>query len=128
DDAITLSGEENSWVTYAAYRGEHVEITGAHDLKPDQWQRLSDLTDDELAQPNFSSASRLPSEARSDVWVYDLGAARINPGTLYKTGFNWLQQPFAPELSVDGEQQTLAQYPNGEDCTTSEISCYLWGS
>lgn len=128
DDAITLSGEENSWVTYAAYRGEHVEITGAHDLKPDQWHRLSDLTDDELTQPNFSSASRLPSEARSDVWVYDLGAAGINPGTLYKNGFNWLQQPFAPELSVDGEQQTLAQYPNGEDCSTSEISCYLWGS
>ncbi|MEF3403108.1 right-handed parallel beta-helix repeat-containing protein [Agromyces sp. CCNWLW203] len=129
DDAIALSGDENSWVTYAAYRGEHVEITGAHELPADGWKQLADLSADELAAQNLSSNSRLASDdLRSEVWIYDLAAAGVDPGTLYKNGFNWLQQPFAPELAVDGSVQTLAQYPNADDCTTSQTECHLWGT
>ncbi|WP_194420586.1 right-handed parallel beta-helix repeat-containing protein [Microbacterium abyssi] len=125
DDTIALTGADNSWVTYSAYRGEDVDITGAHELPADGWQRLADA---DLSAPTLSSSSRLPADAREGVWVYDLGAAGIDPGTLYKNGFNWLPQPFAPELAVDGSIQTLAEYPNGDDCSTSETACHLWGT
>lgn len=129
DHAISLKGAENSWVTYAAYRGEEVQITGAHELPAGGWKRLTDLTDEELATPEFSSNSRLDTDAlRDGVWVYDLGQAGIDPGTLYKNGFNWLPQPFAPELVVDGTTQTLAQYPNGTDCAGTDAGCYLYGN
>src|SRR5699024_3860704 len=128
NEAITLTGEENSWVTYSAYRGEEVEITGAHELSTEEWQRLGDLSADELAAQQLSSHPRLPDDVHDDVWVYDLGAADVNPGTLYKNGFNWVPQPFAPELSVDGGLQTLAQFPNDDSCSTTETACHLWGS
>ena len=128
NEAITLTGEENSWVTYSAYRGEQVQITGAHDLSAEDWQRLGDLSADELAEQQLASHARLPEEVHDDVWVYDLGAADVNPGTLYKNGFNWVPQPFAPELSVDGGLQTLAQFPNDDSCSTTETDCHLWGT
>ncbi|UNK70510.1 right-handed parallel beta-helix repeat-containing protein [Microbacterium sp. H1-D42] len=128
DEAVTLEGDEDSWVTYAAYRGEDVRVTGAHALPADGWQKLADLTTEQLADPSYSSHSRLPDQVSGDVWVFDLGAAGIQAGTLYKNGFNWQQQPFAPELTVAGSVQTLAEYPNGEDCTTIETECHLWGS
>ncbi|GAB3536903.1 hypothetical protein GCM10027403_19260 [Arthrobacter tecti] len=128
-DSVSLTGEENSWVTYAAYGGEDVEITGANELPSEGWRRLGDLTTDELAAQQYSSNTRITSEhAREGAWVYDLGAAGIEPGTLYKNGFNWLQQPFAPELAVDGAVQTLAEFPNGNDCSTSQIDCHLFGT
>ena len=129
DDSITLQGDENSWVTYAAYRGEHVQITGAHDLPASGWTKLSDLSATELAEPKYSSNTRLDTPAlRDGVWTFDLGAAGIDPGTLYKNGFNWLPQPFAPELDVDGTAQTLAEYPNGTSCTGTDAGCYLYGN
>ncbi|MFD6134075.1 right-handed parallel beta-helix repeat-containing protein [Isoptericola sp. NPDC060257] len=129
DDAVDLEGAAHSWVTYEAYEGEDVRVTGAHELPADGWQRLSDLTADELADPVLSSNARLDTpELRDGVWVYDLGAAGVDPGTLYKNGFNWLPQPFAPELVVDGETQTLAEYPNGDGCTGADDACYLYGN
>lgn len=125
DDAVTLTGAEDSWVTYSAYRGEDVSITGAHALPEDGWQKLEDA---DLANAKLSSNTRLQAAARAGTWVYDLGAAGVDPGTLYKNGFNWLQQPFAPELSVDGSLQELAQFPNADDCTTSQTECHLWGT
>ncbi|WP_026931294.1 right-handed parallel beta-helix repeat-containing protein [Glycomyces tenuis] len=129
DETIELTGEEHSWVTYTAYKDEQVTITGSHGLPADGWQRLAELGEDELAQPQYSSNTRLTDAAlREDVWVYDLGAAGIDPGTLYKNGFNWVQQPFAPELIVDGSIQTLAEYPNGDSCDTTDTACHLWGT
>ncbi|MEU1436325.1 right-handed parallel beta-helix repeat-containing protein [Streptomyces sp. NPDC005786] len=129
DDTIRLSGKENSWVTYAAYRDEKVTLTGSHELPADGWQRLTDLSDDTLAEPRYSSHTRLNTpELRDGVWVFDLGAHGIDPGTLYKNGFNWVQQPFAPELVVDGGTQTLAEYPDGNTCATTETACHLWGT
>lgn len=128
-DTVALSGAANSWVTYTAYRGEEVTITGTHELPADGWQRLADLGADELAQPQYTANARLDSPAlRDGVWVYDLGAQGIDPGTLYKNGFNWVQQPFAPELVVDGSTQTLAEYPNGTACETKDTACHLWGT
>ncbi|MFD5574234.1 right-handed parallel beta-helix repeat-containing protein [Streptomyces cadmiisoli] len=129
DDTVRLTGPENSWVTYAAYQNEKVTITGSHDLPADGWKRLSDLPAETLAQPRYSSHNRLDTtELRQGVWVYDLGAAGIDPGTLYKNGFNWVQQPFAPELVVSGRAQVLAEYPNGNTCSTTETDCHLWGT
>src|SRR5699024_8406652 len=71
-EAITLTGEENSRVTYSAYRGEEVQITGAHELSTEDWQRLGDLSADDLAAQQLSSHPRLPDEVHDDVWVYDL--------------------------------------------------------
>lgn len=128
DDAIDLTGPEHSWVTYRAAAGEKARLTGAHALDAQGWRPLADLSGEELAQPQFSSNSRLDSPAlREGVWVYDLGAEGIDPGTLYKNGFNWLPQPFAPELVVDGGTQTLAQFPNQEGCTGADASCHLYG-
>ncbi|MEU8837107.1 hypothetical protein AB0C64_42630, partial [Streptomyces sp900116325] len=129
DDTIRLKGAENSWVTYAAYRNEKVTLTGSHELPADGWKKLTELSHDTLAEPQYSSNTRLNTpELRDGVWVYDLGAHGIDPGTLYKNGFNWVQQPFAPELVVDGGTQTLAEYPNGNTCSTTDTGCHLWGT
>jgi len=128
NDAVVLSGDENSWTTYSAYPGEDVAITGAHDLPADGWSRLTDLPDEKVATPQMSSQSRVRDEVRDDVWVFDLGAADVQPGMLYKNGFNWVQQPFTPELSVDGGLQTIAEFPNGDACETTETDCHLWGT
>jgi hypothetical protein len=129
DDTIRLSGEGHSWVTYSAYRGEQVTITGTHELPADGWRKLTDLDADDLAQPRYTAHERLDTAAlRDGAWVYDLGAQGVDPGTLYKNGFNWVQQPFAPELVVDGSIQTLAEYPNGSSCETTDTGCHLWGT
>ncbi|MGW0817445.1 hypothetical protein ACWD00_30165 [Streptomyces viridiviolaceus] len=129
DDTVRLEGSENSWVTYAAYRNEKVTITGSHELPADGWKKLTDLSAETLAQPQYSSNSRLDTpDLREGVWVYDLGAQGIDPGTLYKNGFNWVQNPFAPELVVGGDTQVLAEYPNGDTCSTTETGCHLWGT
>ncbi|MEU9593145.1 hypothetical protein AB0D84_25955 [Streptomyces sp. NPDC048193] len=129
DDTVRLTGPDNSWVTYTAYRNEKVTITGSHALPADGWKRLTDLSAETLAQPRYSSNSRLDTpELREGVWVYDLGAQGIDPGTLYKNGFNWVQDPFAPELVVGGDTQVLAEYPNGSTCPTTQTGCHLWGT
>ncbi|MFJ6691638.1 hypothetical protein [Streptomyces sp. NPDC091294] len=129
DDTVELKGAANSWVTYAPYRNEKVTITGSHELPAEGWKKLTDLSEETLAQPQYSSHSRLNTpELREGVWVYDLGAQGIDPGTLYKNGFNWVQDPFAPELVVGGDTQVLAEYPNGNSCATTETDCHLWGT
>ncbi|MFC8063790.1 hypothetical protein [Streptomyces sp. NPDC057293] len=129
DDTVELKGTANSWVTYAPYRNEKVTITGSHELPAEGWKKLTGLSEETLAQPQYSSHSRLNTpELREGVWVYDLGAQGIDPGTLYKNGFNWVQDPFAPELVVGGDTQVLAEYPNSNSCATTETDCHLWGT
>ncbi|MEV1174306.1 right-handed parallel beta-helix repeat-containing protein [Nonomuraea sp. NPDC049784] len=107
---IQLSGERDSYVTYAAYPGEQVEFAGVTTLKPEKFHRLSDVPADEA---KWSSSSRVPEAAHDKVYVYDLGAEGIPTGQINKNGFNWKLQPYAPELIIDDAAQTLAQYPNG---------------
>ncbi|MET8865086.1 right-handed parallel beta-helix repeat-containing protein [Nonomuraea sp. NPDC004580] len=108
---IEVKGAEHSYVTYAAYPGEQVELAGVTTLAPEKFRRLSDLP---AYDAKWSSKARVPAGTAPNVWVYDLGAEGIPTGTLYKNGFNWKPQPYAPELITDDATQTLAQYPNGD--------------
>ncbi|TYB67637.1 right-handed parallel beta-helix repeat-containing protein [Nonomuraea sp. PA05] len=108
---IEVTGEAQSYVTYAAYPGEQVELAGVTTLAPDKFRRLADVPADEA---KWSSKTRVPAAAAPNVWVYDLGAEGIPAGTLNKNGFNWKPQPYAPALITDDATQTLAQYPNGD--------------
>ncbi|MFI9836545.1 right-handed parallel beta-helix repeat-containing protein [Nonomuraea sp. NPDC051941] len=107
---VQLSGERNSYVTYAAYRGERVEFAGVTTLSPEKFRRLSDLP---AGEAKWSSKSRVRDSVSGNVYVYDLAAEGIPAGRLNKNGFNWKPQPYAPELINDDVAQTLAQYPNG---------------
>ncbi|SEG93261.1 Right handed beta helix region [Nonomuraea solani] len=106
---IRLNGAKDSYVTYAAYPGEQVELAGVTTLAAGRFRKLGDVPD----EPKWSSKSRVPAATAPNIWVYDLGADGIPTGTLNKNGFNWKPQPFAPELITDDATQTLAQYPNG---------------
>ncbi|WP_345388926.1 hypothetical protein [Nonomuraea salmonea] len=90
---IEVKGAEHSYVTYAAYPGEQVELAGVTTLAPERFRRLSDLPADDA---KWSSKARVPAETAPNVWVYDLGAEGIPTGTLHKNGFNWKPQPYAP--------------------------------
>ncbi|WP_433433393.1 right-handed parallel beta-helix repeat-containing protein [Nonomuraea sp. CA-141351] len=107
---IQLSGERDSYVTYAAYPGEQVEFAGVTTLKPEKFRRLSDVP---AGEAKWSSSSRVPDAVHDKVYVYDLGAEGIPAGQINKNGFNWKPQPYAPELITDDAAQTPAQYPNG---------------
>ncbi|MFI7227273.1 right-handed parallel beta-helix repeat-containing protein [Nonomuraea angiospora] len=107
---VQLSGERNSYVTYAAYPGERVEFAGVTTLSPEKFRKLSDLP---AGEAKWSSRSRVRDSVSGNVYVYDLGAEGIPAGRLNKNGFNWKPQPYAPELITDDVAQTLAQYPNG---------------
>ncbi|QFY12250.1 hypothetical protein GBF35_41865 [Nonomuraea phyllanthi] len=109
---IRLSGARNSYVTYAAYPGEQVEFAGVTTLDPGKFRRLSDVPADDA---KWSSKSRVQEAAAGHVYVYDLAAEGIPTGQIYKNGFNWKPQPYAPELITDDVAQTLAQYPNGAE-------------
>ncbi|ONK09614.1 right-handed parallel beta-helix repeat-containing protein [Streptomyces sp. MP131-18] len=108
---VELTGPEHSHVTYAAYRGEEVEFTGARTLPVDNFRPLTEVTGDD---PRWSSRSRVQDAVYDQVYVYDLGAEDIPTGSINKNGFNWQARPFAPELVADDAAQTLAQYPNGD--------------
>jgi hypothetical protein len=108
---IEVTGADQSYVTYAAYPGEQVELAGVTTLAPDRFRRLGDVP---AGEAKWSSKSRVPAAAAAGVFVYDLGAEGIPAGTLNKNGFNWKPQPFAPALITDDVTQTLAQYPNGD--------------
>jgi hypothetical protein len=108
NETTVLEGPENSHVTYTAFRDEDVTFTGARTLSTDDFQKLADVSGDQ-----YSSASRLQDGVRDQVYVLDLKAAGISTGAINKNGFNWVQQALPPELLVEGEAQTLAQYPNG---------------
>ncbi|MFI6350136.1 right-handed parallel beta-helix repeat-containing protein [Streptomyces sp. NPDC050560] len=112
-ETVELKGAANSYVTYAAYPGEKVEFTGAADLAADKFTPVDSLADSTDAK--WSSLVRIPESVRAKVYAYDLGAEGIPAGDIYKNGFNWEAQPFAPELVTDDATQTVAQYPNGTD-------------
>lgn len=117
-DSIELT-HEDSYVTYVAYGGEKVEITGSAQLEESGFKKLSEAEGEQ-----YSSKSRLKETVRDKVYVYDLGAAGLPVGEINKNGFNWTKQPLQPELVADGELQTLACYPNnGSVLTKSHLNC-----
>lgn len=104
---------EDSYVTYCAYEGEDVTISGTICLNNDRFKKLSEVSGEQ-----YSSQSRVQDSMKDKLYVYDLGSEGIPVGEIIKNGFNWPKQPFQPELIVNDDVQTLAQYPNG----TSKLS------
>lgn len=116
--------EDDSYVTYTAFGDEKVEITGSANLERGGFKKLS-----EAEGEKYSSKSRIKESVADKIYVYDLGEAGIPVGDIYKNGFNWTKKPLQPELVVNGELQTLAQYPdNGSFITTSNMGIANKGS
>lgn len=107
--------EQDSYVTYMAYPGEKVEITGTTVLQNSNFKKL-----DEAVGEQYSSKVRVPDEVSDKIYVYDLGAEGIPVGDINKNGFNWPKQTFQPELIVNDDIKTLAQYPNGSTTMRQE--------
>lgn len=118
EPTVELTGED-SYITFSAYENEIVEITGTTLLDNDKFVKA-----DEAEGDCYSSKVRLPEELLDKVYVYNLGEEGIPVGEILKNGFNWPRQNFQPELIVDGQLQTLAQYPNSNSVMTqSQILC-----
>ncbi len=108
DKSFTLgeedSGEKGSPIVWQSAPGENVIISGAYDLSVEDFEAVTDE----------NILNRLPESARSSVKVYDLtenlGLTEFAP--IPKNGAGWSGKPDAAALIVDGQQQTLARYPN----------------
>lgn len=116
DNPTVDLSEQDSYMTFAAYTGEAVTITGTVTLDNGKFKKLSEVTGEQ-----YSSQSRLSDDMKDKVYVYDLGAEGIPVGEIIKNGFNWPKQPFQPELIVDDKIQTLAKYPNSSVMSQTQI-------
>ena len=98
------SGAEGSPIVYQAYPGETVTLSGNVEASGADFEPVTDE----------AVLARLPESVRDKVLVYDvtgnLGISEFAP--LPKNGFGWPDQPAALNITVDGEAQTLARYPN----------------
>lgn len=98
------SGAEGSPIVYQAYPGETVTLSGNVEASGADFEPVTDE----------SILARLPESVHDKVLVYDvtgnLGISEFSP--LPKNGFGWPDQPAALNITVDGEAQTLARYPN----------------
>lgn len=99
------SGNENGKITYTAYPGENVRLSGA---KPIDQSWFMPLNEEEKARIIDQSAAE-------KVLVADLRGNGITEyGVLNTRGYHYFNkgQYMASELIVNGENQTLARYPN----------------
>lgn len=97
------SGSADSPVTWRAYQGEAVRITGSKFLTPSLFQTTTS---------DSPIWSRLDSAARGNVMQIDLRAAGVTDfGTLQSRGFGRTNSA-ALELFVNGKAQPLARWPD----------------
>ncbi len=99
------SGYENGKITYTAYPGEEVRISGS---KPIEQSWFRPINEEEKARI-------IDRQAAEKVLVADLRANDITEyGVLNTRGYHYFNkgQYMAAELIVNGENQTLARYPN----------------
>lgn len=98
------SGTAESPIVYQSYPGETAVISGSVQADGAHFEPVSDQ----------AILDRLPEESRDHVLVYDvterLGISSFSP--IPKNGYGWPDQSAALSISVDGEAQTLARYPN----------------
>lgn len=98
------SGTAEIPIVYQSYPGETAVISGSVQADGAHFEPVRDP----------AILNRLPEESRNHVLVYDvkeqLGISSFSP--IPKNGFGWPDQPAALSISVDGEAQTLARYPN----------------
>ncbi|MBP9147900.1 MAG: right-handed parallel beta-helix repeat-containing protein [Rhodoferax sp.] len=99
------SGSANSPVSWRAYQGEAVRITGSQFLNPSSFKTT---TSDSPIWP------RLDTSARGNVMQIDLRAAGITDfGTLQLRGYGRTQSA-ALELVVNGKVQPLGRWPDAD--------------
>lgn len=99
------SGNENGKITYTAYPGEEVRLSGS---KPIEQSWFRPVNEEERIRI-------LDQSAAQKVLVADLRANGITEyGELNTRGYHYFNkgQYMASELIVNGENQTLARYPN----------------
>jgi hypothetical protein len=99
------SGNESGKITYTAYPGEDVRLSGS---KPIEQSWFKPIKEEEKARI-------IDQEAASKVLVADLRANDVTEyGVLNTRGYHYFNkgQYMAAELIVNGENQTLARYPN----------------
>lgn len=101
------SGEAGKPVTYKAYPGETVRLTGGRQLEK---SGFAPVTDSAILSRIISA------DARSKVLVYDLAGHGITDyGVMSRHGYylaNDLSQVPPMELYVNGQGMTLARWPN----------------
>ena len=100
------SGNEDGWITYTNYPNEDVSFNGAYVLPGGQFAAVIDT----------DVLNRLQTQdAKSNVKQIDLAAAGVNVkalGGIQKENPFTGAAPATTALSVDGEQQVLARWPN----------------
>ncbi len=99
------SGYEEGKITYTAYPGETVRLSGGKPIDQSWFRPISDE----------EKAPIIDQSAAGKVVVADLRAHGITEyGVLNTRGYHYFNkgQYMASELIVDGENQTLARYPN----------------
>jgi hypothetical protein len=97
------SGTDKFSVTYKAYPGEEVHITGGKEIPAEWFAKLDD--------PNYFG--RLAVSDPNLIYVADLQANGINDyGDLVYRGFAWDDHPSALELFYNYQPMRLARWPN----------------
>lgn len=99
------SGYEGGKITYTAYPGENVRLSGGKPIEQSWFQPVNDE----------EKARIIDQDAAGKVMVADLRAHGITEyGVLNTRGYHYFNkgQYMASELIVNGENQTLARYPN----------------
>ncbi len=106
------SGKEGAPVTYAAYPGEDVEIRGSLTVDGGEFEAVTDQ----------AILDRLPDAVEDSVRVLDLGAmGNTSFSPIQQTGLGWPDKAPAMSVTVDGQKQTLARYPNSGNLTITTL-------
>lgn len=107
------SGTEDSPVIWRAYPGEEVRIVGNITVSGGKFTKVEDQ----------EILARIQPEVQDKVLVYDLeeenGLTEFSP--IPKNGYGWPAQANAMAVTVDGEAQTLARFPNDGFINISSI-------
>lgn len=107
------SGTEKGKITYTAYPGEKVRISGGIPIRKEWFKPIDDT----------EKAKLIEKSASSKVLVCDLKANGIEEyGELNTRGYHIFNkgQYMPAELIVNGNNQTLARYPNTETITVKD--------
>jgi len=97
------SGTAAAPITYRAYPGEDVRLTGGRVLDGDDFTPAG----------TEGAGARLSPEARTKVVQYNLGAAGITDlGGILQTGYGLPRGDEPAEIFFDGAPMTVARYPN----------------
>ena len=116
-DSFTLSpddtGSEQTPITYRAYPGDTVTMTGANSLPGNQFKEVT----------NEKTLSRMPEGMAGKVYQIDLKALGItNYGKVTRISVWSLDTPDCAALIVDGAKQTLARWPNDGYALTGAVN------